>query len=346
MRIIKYIIVILFFTTIFGVELDSKIHKLEAKLKAAPNSTALRSRLGKLYFKNKQLKKCIEILSSEIDELGKSHKLILAQCYLMEKRFVDQSAVLQNIIDSRGDHYTVRFQLAKSYILQKLDDKAAEQLLIVIKANKKFKPAYNLLIDLFLKAKNYYEARLLIEESRTLFGESGKTLSLLCELYSREGFIDKTVLACNKAIKSKTHSVDTFVYLAIAHKDNKDLPSVKKILQKAIKLHPKEHEGYEALGYYYFGTKNYSIAKKYFLKAIKINPKAVDSQLGLGQASFQLKQYQKTLDAFNVACGSNNEAYKTLRIYTSLLRKEKNYQWMGKFESTSSRCRYLSRQKK
>ncbi len=328
-----------------GASPSKKITQLEAQLKKKPKSLKTRQKLGLLYYKSKKYKKCISTLNPQLDRIKKKSSLFLYQCFSKIKNYEGQITVIRHIIENFGETYKLRYDLGRAlYQLKKYQESAVE-LKQSIKLSQKFKPAYKILIDIFMTEKNFYEARLLIEESIKLFGETPNSIVHLCTLYSKEGFLNETINVCEKAKKHKVATVSTFINLAIAYKDQEQLIEAKKTLLKASKRFPKNFEPREALGYYYLGKKSFTLSKKYFIKSIKLNHNSSDSHSGLAQSYFELKKYGLSLKSFNYACVNNQEAYMKIRNYTSLMRTEKNYKWISKFESQSRKCRFLSRKR-
>ena len=79
----------------FSLAANSKsIEKLEASLKKEPHKIKFRKKLGRLYFKDSDYKKCHQLLMPYFAELNKSTKLLTAQCLHNDKLYKQEIKAL------------------------------------------------------------------------------------------------------------------------------------------------------------------------------------------------------------------------------------------------------------
>lgn len=182
------------------------------------------------------------------------------------------------------------------------ETKAVQTFRSTIRANSKFKPAYDQLLEIFLEKKEHHEARELLMEALREFGDRPIWLNKLCELQANDGFLAQAEETCNRAIRRSPGFPDNYVFLSQSLLDQNETDKAQKIARHIGDKFPKSEFAQWGAGKVYLIVKNYEAAIKFFGNAVHTDEKSYRSHLGLAEALFDSGDRPGALGHYKKAC--------------------------------------------
>jgi tetratricopeptide (TPR) repeat protein len=208
----------------------------------------------------------------------------------------------------------------------------------VLEKNAKFYMAYQVLVHIYEKQKNYYELRLLYQDIIAKFGERYEFISKLCERSTLDGFYDLSKKYCELGTDIAPKEPLCLIYLGITQKYTGQKELAEKSLRRAADSFSKSEFAQVSAGEYFEGEKNYIEAYKYFHRGIQANPKSVKALLGVGESGVEIQKLQEALDAYIQLCKIDKSTVAQFRKSANILRLAKNQTWLAKFEAGIEKC--------
>lgn len=228
--------------------LASTISKLERQVKSHPKNTKYKTLLAKQYLLNNEFKKCADLLLPISDEIHKTHLLVLAQCLHQEKKYEEEIKILTQLTLQDKKDYRSFYSLAKAHSLNKNPTEAILAYRKTVALEPKYLPAYMGLLDIFEKADNRYEQRIIYKLLITKFGEKKEYLHALCRLNFLDSYFDQSISYCEKATDQDNSLADSYVYLGKSYKSINRDSKAKSILVDTAKKFPKSELAQWAAG--------------------------------------------------------------------------------------------------
>jgi type IV pilus assembly protein PilF len=120
-------------------------------------------------------------------------------------------------------------------------------------------------------------------------------------VYFRQGKVQEAIEAYNKALDNLLYEnpQEAQLNLGVAYLSLKQYQKAKVHLEEAIRLVPTFVAAYNSLGKTYEGLGQYDKARKAYEKALEFNPDYVDSNLNLGKLFYRNGQRQKAIKCFD-----------------------------------------------
>lgn len=324
--------------------------EMEKTLRAKPSLLATRIQLGNYYLKQKNYAKVVELLNSYTDQLTPEGFLALASAYSHRGEFIDEVRVLNLLTMRQPENYQWPYLLAQAYrkqmsiqkdYLKKKDiaTQAIQSYRKSLSLKKDFKPAFNDLLTTLLQQKANNEARELVQEGITRFGERPELYRELCRLDANDGFLDSAVATCRKAINLAPAFPDNHVFLMQALHDQKEDKMAEANAVSAAKKFPRSEFVQWAAGTLFFKKKNFPVAARYFQTAVNADPKSSRAHFGLAQAIFESNQEAASLEHFTKACAADPTTLDTFLAAGGRLKQKGNTQLGEKFIHAAYTCK-------
>ena len=316
-----------------------KMEKIKAKITANPKDWDSLVELAQDLINAKDFTAAINLLQPHIDSLPRSGLIALAKAYASTSDFTDELKVLQLTMSKHPKDYVVQTMIGDTYALNPLrKDEALAAYQLAREMNGRYRPAFEGQIKVLERDQQYYEARSVLNDMITLFGEEAKLFNTLCRLYSIDNYFEKAIETCEAAIKKTPGLPDNYVYLSSALQGEEKMDRYFKVLGDASSRFPASEMVQVANASAYLQKKDYSEAYKYFRRATQATPKTSRAYLGLANASFELQKYQEALDAYFQTCKLDKRETKDFRIAIGKLRERRESQWQSKFETGLINC--------
>lgn len=324
--------------------------QLEAAIAKKPDDLRARVQLSALHSKDNRYDKVIELLNPYTDQLGSEGFLLLANAYSQKKDYANEVRVLSILSAREEENYKWHMLLGQAYIKQasevSVNEKRHAELLTsgiqrlrrVMQINKKYKPAFDLLLSTFLNQKSNNEARELLTEGIDKFGKRPELFRELCRLDSQDGFLVQAVEHCGESIKLSPTYPDHFVYLTQALHDQKEEQRAERQIVSAAQKFPQNEFVQWAAGTLFAKKKNFPVASRYFEAAVKAAPNAGRSQAGLAQALFESNQEARALEHFTKACKLEPQTLDAFLAATGRLKQKQN-DLAAKYIAAANTCR-------
>lgn len=323
---------------------------MEKDLQLHPEKLGTRIQLANIYLKQKDYPKVIGLLNSYTDQLTPEGFLALANAYSNRKEYVDEVRVLKLLVIKQSENYRWHFLLGQAFLKQipqqtdyiKKKDVATSAIQSFRKAlqlQKDFKPAFDYLLTTLLQQKANHEARELLHEGMTKFGERPELFSELCRLDAIDGFLDSAIKACRDGIKLAPKYPDNYVFLIQAFYDQKEEKKAEATAVAAGKRFPNSEFVQWAAGTLFFKKKNFPVAGRYFQAAVKASPNSSRAHFGLAQSMFESGQEVGSLPHFIKACAADVTTVETFLAAGGKLKQKGNQALGEKFVSSAYNCK-------
>lgn len=325
--------------------------QLEAALAKKPDDLKSRTQLAGLYAKENRHDKVIELLNPYTDQLKSDGFLLLAHSYSQKKDYANEVRVLNFQAARDEENYKWQMLLGQAYLKQaseiSVNEKRHAELLTqgiqrlrrVMQLNKKYKPAFDLLLSTFINQKSHNEARELLTEGIDKFGKRPELFRELCRLDSQDGFLVQAVEHCSESIKISPNFPDHHVYLTQALHDQKEEQRAEKQIVSAAKKFPQSEFVQWAAGTLFARKKNYPVASRYFETAVKVAPTSARARFGLAQSLFESGQEARALEHYAIACKSDPQTLDAFLMAMGKLKQKGNSDLAQKYTSASNNCR-------
>lgn len=323
---------------------------LESRLKTDPDNVSVRTQLAEIYIAAHRYAEAAKLLDPYTDQLSGSGFRALAFAYSSLKKYEDEVRVLNIIAAKEEDNHEWHMLLAHAYLKQAgeikeptrnslLITKAIQQMRAVLRVQKKYKPAYDLLLKTLIQQKAHNEARELITEGINNFGPRPELYRELCRIDSNDGFLVQAVENCSESIKISPKYPDHYVYLIQALYDQKDEVRAERNAISAAKKFPNSEFVQWAAGMMFFRKKNFPVATRYFQAAVRAKADSGRAQYGLAQSLFESGREVEALDPFIKACKLEPQSLDTFLTSGSKLKQSGKADLGHKYMQFANTCR-------
>lgn len=343
------ILTCLIFTGLPSVAQTPSMAKLQIQLNKNPDNMTVRSQLAEQYYQKKNFNKVIELLNPYSEQIPIPSYLVLAGAYSELNKHDQEVRVLNIVVNKDKDNHQSHYILGNAYVQwekqtedlsrkKEIRTKAISSLRQSISLNKKFKPSYDLLLNLFIANGENYEARTLLNDMIQQFGKRPGFLNDKCRLLTLDGYLNQAVEECKKAILASKKYPDNYVYLAQAYFDKGEEKRSERMLKIAAKRFPKSEPAQWAAGEFYQKKKNYPVSNRYFGAAVKADPSSLRAHRSYATTLMEVDQPEKALKHFIAACKKNPNVRSDIATAAAKLRLKKNYSLSKKFMSAKYKC--------
>lgn len=255
----------------------------------------------------------IDLLSKDAEKLSEKGYLILAAAYSELKQFDNELRIL-NILSTKdpknyqwymliGQAHLKKSRFSEDKNLKKTEETNAIQIFrTAIKANPKFKPSYDHLLEIFLAKSENHEARELLMQALNQFGDRPLWLNKLCELQANDGFLAQAEESCQRAIRTSPAFPDNYVFLSQSLIDQNEMDKAQKVARMSGEKFPNSEFAQWGAGKVYLLVKNYEAAIKFFGNAVHVDKSSMRAHLGLAEALFDSGDRGGALGHYKKAC--------------------------------------------
>ncbi len=321
---------------------EERIEELKKQIRAQPKNYNLIVDLAEEFYKTAQDDKVTALLWKHVDKVDRRGLILLAKAHLKRKEPGEAIRALNIQIGKNQRDYEANSLMGDAYAMNLKNKEALESYKRALEINKQYEPAYNGLVSLYEKRDppNLYELRILFQDMMEAIGPRAQYMRRLCEINTLDGTYDAAIQMCNTAITKDPQVPEPYVYLGMSQKANGDEQMGNKTLKKAAQDFPQS----ELAQYNHAKTleeqKSYVEALNTYKKGTDADPKSARSWLGLATTSFEIRKYEISLIAYKNACRFDKKNAVAFRRATTVLRNQKNGEWMNKFEEASETCTF------
>lgn len=320
--------------------LSQKIERLKEEIRKGPKNNKLISELGQAFYEDKAYDKATLLLWKHVDKIDRAGLLTLAKSHEMRKEPAEMIRALNILIGKDEKDYEAYELMGRAYLIQRKTKDAMESFKKAIELNMKFEPAYDGLIRMYSEREppNYYELRMIYQDLIDHIGPRPQYLRKMCEINTKDAIYESAIANCKDAALKDPTVADATVYLGVSYKATGEDKLAMTTLKEAAKKFPKSELAQYEYGRLLEEQKNYVDAMAIFKTGTEADPKAGRSWLGLATTSFEIRKYEIALQAYKNACKFDKKTAVAFRRATTVLRNQKNGEWVGRFESSSENC--------
>lgn len=321
---------------------EERIEELKKQIRAQPKNYNLIVDLAEEFYKTVQDDKVTALLWKHVDKIDRRGLILLAKSHMKRKEPAESIRALNIQVGKNDKDYEAFSLMGDAHAMNLKNKEALESYKRALELNKQYEPAYTGLVTLYEKRDppNLYELRILFQDMIEAIGPRPQYMRRLCEINTLDGTYDAAIQMCNNAIAKDPRVPEPYVYLGMSQKANGDDIGGNKTLKKAAQDFPQS----ELAQYQHAKTleeqKNYVEALNTFKKGTDADPKSARSWLGLATSSFEIRKYEISLIAYKNACRFDKKNAVAFRRATTVLRNQKNGEWMSKFEEASETCTF------
>ncbi len=180
--------------------------------------------------------------------------------------------------------------------LKRFDEAIAEAKAALL-INSKAIPVYNELALVYLDTRQFDLARFTLEKAQNdIDGAKGnaRLYAVLGEVYYRLGYTGDALQSFQKALELDPYQLPALMYLSGYHMDNRSWTDATPLLERAMRIVPKDAGVQLNLGISYRGEGRFEDAKKAYLEALRLSPADPEPHRNLGVL---YGDYMKAYDA-------------------------------------------------
>ncbi len=323
--------------TLSHAEAQKKIQELEKKLKQDESKLDWRT-LGKLYLALKNEDKAIKALNNGLDDTKPETYFILSDYYKSKKQYFDEIRVLNIILPKHPTNAEILLRIAQSYESSGKNNEAMDKYKEIIKAKKDFEPAYWSLLELYQKANNHYESRVVLDDIIKIFGPSQKSLALMCKFHTIDSYYDAAKTYCQAAVSNDPKVPENHIYLGLVLKYQNEVVKSEQIILKTAKDNPKNEFAQQVAGQILEEQSNWEKAKNAFSFCISNNSKNLICQKGIANSMFQIGMYNEAIPHFTAACKLDRSSITDFKKMATSLRLNKKESLAARYDENISKC--------
>ncbi len=300
--------------------------------------------------KQKKWPRVIELMNPHTDVASARGYLLLAAAYQETKDFKNVVRVLSLLSEKRPKDPHLQFMLGDALIKQgaqvseakerqDLEARGIESLRTAIRFRRSFQLPYQALANYFIGAGMNLEAREQINDMLKVFGKKPEFHADLCRLYALDGFLQQAVKHCSRASQLNPEFSESYIYLAQAYFDQKEMEKAEATLIDAAKQFPESEFVQYGAGQFFLKKNNFPVAMKYLKRAVASKDSSARSQLALAQSLFESGLEEESLKHYSRACQINTSAQSEVLSAASRLRLKGNSTLAGRFSQAAGSCK-------
>jgi tetratricopeptide (TPR) repeat protein len=321
---------------------EERIEELKKQIRAQPKNYALIVTLAEELYKTGADDKVTALLWKYVDKIDRRGLILLAKAHEKRKEPNETIRALNVLLGKSPNDYEAHTMIGDAYAMALKNKEALESYKKALEINKKYEPAYIGLVNLYEKRDppNLYELRILFQDMMEAIGPRAQYMRRLCEINALDGTYEAAIQMCNDAIAKEPRVAEPYVYLGLSQKANGDEALGNKTLKQAATDFPKSELAQYNHAKVLEEKKSYVDALNTYKKATDADPKAARSWLGLATTSFEIRKYEISLIAYRNACRYDKKNAVAFRKATTVLRNQRNAEWIAKFEEASETCTF------
>ncbi|MGZ3770300.1 MAG: tetratricopeptide repeat protein [Bdellovibrio sp.] len=321
---------------------EQKIERLKKEIKNDSKNISLIVQLAEEFFNKQDYEKCTLLLWKQIDKIDRSGLILLAKAHEKRKEPNEMLRALNLLIGKDNKDSEAYSFIGNAYLLLKKNKDAIENYKKAIELNNKFEPAYIGLVNLYEKRDppNWYELRILYQDMMEAFGPLARFQRKLCEIDTSDNNPESAIRLCKEAIAKDPKVADPYVFLGTNYKSIGEEALALKTFKKAAADFPKSELAQYQYAKLLEEKKNFLDAMTVYKSGTEADSQSARSWLGLANSTFEMKKFEISLIAFKKACKYDKKNAVAFRRATTILRNQKNTEWLGKFEQASESCTF------
>lgn len=321
---------------------EDKIEQLKKDIRANPKNINLIGQLAEEFYKRQEYDKTTVLLWKYVDKMPRPSLVLLAKAHEKRNEPSEMMRAANILIGKDPKDYEAYTLLGAGYALGKKPKDAMESFKKALEFNSRYEPAYDGLIKIYndRNPPNLYELRILYQDMIEQIGRRTIYLRKLCEINAKDSTFEAAVQVCKEAIQKDSQAPDPYVYLAISYSGMGEEKQAETEFKKAAQRFPQSELAQYQYGKILEDQKNYVAAMKIYKTGTEADPKAGRSWLGLANSAFEIRKYDIALLAYKNACKYDKKNAVAFRRATTVLRNNRNSEWIGKYESASENCTF------
>jgi len=289
-------------------------------------------------FKQKKYSDVKTKLIPYLDKLDQQRLSILTQAQFELKEYNEALRIAQMMISKNEKDETAYTLAGRIQLKLKKEKEALDSFKKALEINHKYSAAYDGLVELYEKRKNYYELALLYNEMIVHLGERNHFLNQLCDIYTKDELYDQAAKICKKAMQKDSEFADNYVNVGIIHRNQKEDKEAETNFKLAANKFSKSVLAQITYAQFLENKKDYLNSYKYFSNCLTLEPMNEACLVGHGSTAAQILKYEESLSSFKKACSLNRKNAVQVRKVLQNLRVEKQMQWIPKYEVLVEKC--------
>ncbi|MDP2306375.1 MAG: tetratricopeptide repeat protein [Pseudomonadota bacterium] len=205
-------------------------------------------------------------------------------------------------------------------------DEAIAEAKAALGINSKAIPVYNELALVYLDTKQYDLARFTLQKAQNdIDGAKGnaRLYAVLGEVYYRLDYTGDALQSFQKALELDPYQLPALLYLAGYYMDNRSWTDATPLLERAMRIAPKDGGIQLNLGISYRGEGRFEDAKKAYLEALRLSPADPEPYRNLGVLyGDYMKAYDAALQSIEDYRRAGGKPPEELDAWVASIRKE------------------------
>lgn len=293
---------------------------------------------AKTALKAKEYQKVIDLVSPRLDVSPREGFLILAQAYSGTENYTMSLKTLNAASAKYSGDREITTQLARTHMSLKKDRDAKVILKGVLEQHPKYEPAYLAMAEIYERAKNRYELRLLYQDLVQNLGEKPAYMTRLCDLSTTEGLYELSFRNCEKAIQIGPKEPLNYINIATAYKETGNSEKAHRYYKKAADDFGTSELALVSYALYLDENKNSVQSFGYWKKATVADPKSSRAWMGLAFSALEIQKFAEALASFEKLCEHDKNAERQLRRGAGQLKTMKQDAWLEKMTDLIGKC--------
>ena len=298
--------------------------------------------------KQGQCAKTIESLLPQSDRVSPPSFQILARCLDIHKKHNDLYRILKSRSPTFKEDGKLLVTFANAIVKKsKIETDLIKQNQLNTEAIQVYRQAisvessnisyYEALLTVLQENNSKYEARELLNEMISKFGEKPKYLAGLCYREAQDGFLVQARESCQKAIDKDPKDEKSRLAMVQVLLDQKEEVEALKLLDNTALRFTSNADVQFYAGQVYLKKNDYVVAKRYFQKAVALAPNKAMIHLLLGKVQIKLKEDQEALNHLIKACRLDSNTQNDFQLLSSEVR-QRSSPLAERFSSSSASC--------
>jgi tetratricopeptide (TPR) repeat protein len=283
-------------------------------------------------------KSTIEQLSPKVETLDRKALVTLGKAYSEVGNSNAAIKIFTAMLSKNAKDVEAQTLIGGELLILKKDQEALETLKAALSSNKKYLPAYRVLIKHYESKQNKYELRLIYQDLLENIGEKLEFITQLCVLTTMDGLYDLSSSYCQKGMRMAAREPLNFVHWGITLRETGRTEEANKTLKQSANKFKASLLAQMTWANYLEADKNYIDSYSYFKRATNVSAKDYKAQVGLAVSAYEIQKFDESLAAFLAACNLDRAVTPLFRKAASGLKTMKIEGWIRKFETGSERC--------
>lgn len=209
--------------------------------------------------------------------------------------------------------------------LKRFDDAIAEAK-AALAINSKAIPVYNELALVYLDTRQFDLARFTLQKAQNdIDGAKGnaRLYAVLGEVYYRLDYTGDALLSFQKALELDPYQLPALLYLAGYYMDNRSWTDATPLLERAVRIAPKDGGVQLNLGISYRGEGRFEDAKRAYLEALRFSPADPEPYRNLGVLyGDYIKAYDSALQSIEDYRRAGGKPPEEIDAWVASIKKE------------------------